>query len=87
MLVVAEFGGRLALKNAVWNHRRDGVAVFGKFVDQRFRHVFNRGKTAGHVAVQRRVAHRHLALVAGGEKNFSALVGQRHQQHAAAPGL
>ena len=42
---------------------------------------------AGRVAVQGRVAGGQLALVAGGQDQVAVLVGQRHQDHAADPGL
>ena len=49
--------------------------------------VLDRREAAGHVAVERRVAHRHLALVAGGQQHAAGLVRDRHQQHAAAARL
>ncbi len=38
---------------------------------------------AGHVAVDRGVAHRHLALVPRGQHHVAELVGQGHQRDGA----
>src|SRR3546814_3674266 len=45
--------------------------------------VLDRRVTAAHVAVDRRVADRVLALVAGSQHQPAELVAQRHQQRAA----
>src|SRR3546814_2520391 len=45
--------------------------------------VLDRGVTAAHVAVDRRVPDRVLALVAGSQHQPAELVAQRHQQRAA----
>ena len=60
-----------------------GVAPAGELVDQRLGDVLDHGEAAGHVAVERRVADRVLALVAGGQDDVAVLVRQRHEQVAA----
>ena len=52
-----------------------------------FGHVLDRREAADRVAVDRRVADRELALVAGGEHEVALGVGQRHQRRAAHPRL
>ena len=56
-------------------------------VDQRLGHVLDHREAAGAVAVERRVADRHLGLVAGRQHEPAELVRQRHQQVAADAGL
>jgi hypothetical protein len=56
-------------------------------VDQQFAAILDGREAAGHIAVQRRVADRHLALVAGGQQHAPGLVRDAHQQHAAAARL
>ena len=63
------------------------VAVARQAIHQHLAAVLDRREAAVHVAIQRGVAHRHLALVAGGQQHAAGLVGDRHQQQAAAAGL
>ena len=56
-------------------------------VDQQLRAVLDHREAAGAVAVERRVADRHLGLVAGRQDQPAELVGHRHQQVAADAGL
>ena len=67
--------------------RGGGVAPLAEAVDERLRHVLDHGEAAGEIAVEGRVADRHLRLVAGREHEPAKLVGERHQQVAADPGL
>ena len=60
-----------------------GVPPVRELVDERLGHVLDRREPAGHVAVQRRVAHRVLGLVPGGQHDRAELVRDRHQQVAA----
>ncbi len=50
-----------------------------QFVHHQLRHIRNYRQPAGHVAVQRAVAHRQLGLVPGAEQHRTKLVGERHQ--------
>ena len=56
-------------------------------VDQRLADVLDDREATGHVAVQRAVPDRHLALVAGGQHDRPGLVRYGHQQGAAHPRL
>ena len=69
--------------------RRDRrrVAPPRQLPHQRLRHVLERVEAAHRVAVQRRVADRQLALVAGGQDQRTLLVGQCHEDDAAHPRL
>ena len=67
--------------------RAERVAVLAEPVDQGLGNVLEHGEAARHVAVERGVADRRLALVAGGEHQPAELVGERHQQVAADAGL
>ena len=53
----------------------------------RLRHVADHRQPAAHIAIQRAVADRQLALVAGGQHQRADLVGERHQRDAAQPRL
>src|SRR5690606_39352861 len=64
-----------------------GVAPDGERSHERLGYVLEDGKAACHVAVQRRVPGRELALVARREKQPAELVGERHEQHTADAGL
>ena len=67
--------------------RHVGIAPFRQFKDFRLVEILQRIVAAAHVAVERRVADRHLALVAGGHDHVAELVRQRHQRHRAQAGL
>ena len=56
-------------------------------IHQQFAAILDGCEAARHVAVQGGIAHRHLALVAGGEQHLAGLVGDAHEQHAAAARL
>ena len=60
-----------------------GVPPRGELVHERLRDVLDGREPARHVAVERGVPHRVLALVAGGEHQRAELVRERHQQVAA----
>src|SRR5207302_9628208 len=77
--------GRRALDHPLRNHAAEGVPVAREAVHQELAAVLDGREAAGHVAVERRIAHGHLALVAGGEEHPPGLVRDPHeQQHAAA---
>ena len=59
------------------------VEIAAQRVHERLRHVLDHRETAGHVAVERRVARRHLALVAAAEHHPAELVGDGHHRVAA----
>ena len=59
------------------------VAPARQRVDLGLVHILQHRIAAAHVAVQRRVADRHLGLVAGGDQQVAELVGEAHQQQAA----
>ena len=59
------------------------VAVPAQLVDERLGHVLDHGEPARGVAVERRVAGRHLALVARGEHDPPLGVRHGHEEHAA----
>jgi len=63
------------------------VAPARKLVDERLGNVLERGEPASQVAVQRCIAHAHLALVARSEQEPAVPVAQRHQQGPADPSL
>ena len=64
------------------------VVPAAKFVDEGLRHVFDNRVAAGHVAVEGRVAGRHLAFVAGREDDrVLEFVRKRHQNVAPLAGL
>ena len=62
---------------------RSVVDVARQLVDDRLRAVLDDGEAAGEVAVERRVADRHLRLVAGRQHEPAELVRQRHHEVAA----
>src|SRR5690606_24573861 len=84
-LVVAQFRGRRPRDHARRDHRRatHGVAPLRQAIDLGLVQVLDRRVAAAHVAVDRGVADRVLALVAGGEQQATELVRQRHHQRAA----
>src|SRR5205085_8572685 len=92
-VLVGLIGPQPGRRRAVEDRARDDVAagarvdVAGDLVHQRLRHVLDDREAAGHVAVERGVSDRDLALVAGGEYEPAELVAQRHQQGAADAGL
>src|SRR5918994_2358721 len=80
-LVLAQLGARFLGQDGVG----DDLAVLflvevpGDPVDEGLGHVSYHREAAGGVAVERRVAYAHLALVTGGEHDPTELVGERHQ--------
>ena len=58
-----------------------------QLVHERLRHVLDRREAARHVAVQRGIADRQFALVAGGEHERAEFVRHGHQEIAADAGL
>ena len=67
--------------------RPSDVAPAGQPVDPGLGEVAEGGEAAHHVAVERAVADRDLALVPGGEHQQAELVGERHQERAPRPRL
>ena len=63
------------------------VAPTGKPVDQCLVDVLEHGVAAGHVAVERCVADRHLRLVPGRDHHAAELVGDAHQDRSTNPRL
>src|SRR5256886_1798591 len=82
-----EARGRRALDHPLRNRAAEGVPVAREAVHQELAAVLDRREAAGHVAVERRIAHGHLALVAGGEEHPPGLVRDPHEQQHAAAGL
>ena len=87
-VLVGLVGPQLGARRLGERRRRESrpacrVDVARQSIDQRLRHVADHGQPAAHVAVQRAVADRELALVAGGEQQAPGLVRQRHQRRAA----
>ena len=75
----------LPLDHARGDHPLERIAVARQAIHEQLAAVLDRRKTAGHVAIERGIADRHLALVAGREQHAPCLVRQGHeQQHAAA---
>ena len=58
------------------------VAPARQRVDLHLVEVLDRVEAAIHVAIERGVADRHLALVAGGDHHRTELVRDRHQDRA-----
>ena len=91
-LVVALVGAQLG-RRRLGQHRlgddrrRRELRHAAQPVDQGLGHVLDHREAAGRVAVEGRVAHRRLALVAGGEDHPAELVGQGHEQDAPDPAL
>ena len=67
--------------------RLPAVAQVGKAENLHLVEVLDRVVAAIHVAIERGIAHRHLALVAGGHDHRTELVREGHQQGAARPRL
>ncbi len=86
-LLRPEFRRRLPRDRSLGYRVAERIAVTRKTVDERLVAVFYRREAARHVAVERRITDRHLALVAGREQHAAGLVGYRHQDHAAAARL
>src|SRR5579862_2589254 len=91
-LVVALPGAQLGRgrfrQHAVGDDRADRVAVAGELVHARLEHVLDHGEPAGHVhAVDRRVPHRQLALVAADQHQPAELVVEGHEDRGAQPPL
>jgi hypothetical protein len=63
------------------------VTPIGQLKNRRFGHIFNHRKTTRHIAVERAITRRHLALVTRGQHDRTKLVGQRHQHRATNPCL
>ncbi len=63
------------------------VAGARELVDEGLGDIADHGQAAAHIAVERAIAHRDFALIAGGQHHRAGLVGQGHQRHAAQPRL
>ena len=64
-----------------------GIAPASHSKDLSLGQILDHRKAAGHIAIQRAIARRHLRLVARGQHNAAKLVAQRHQQGATNAGL
>src|SRR5215471_16379899 len=82
-------GGWLAAESAARTARTAIPCgyLWCEVVYQHFRDVLDDGEPPRHVAVEGRVAHAILALVAGRQHEPAELVGERHQEVAADAGL
>ena len=67
--------------------RRVRIAPARQRIDLHLVEVLDRVEPAIHVAVERRIADAHLALVAGRDDHRAELVGDRHQDRAARAAL
>ena len=63
-LVFAELRRWRARDDALRNHAAETVAVSREAIDERLADVLQNRKSAGHVAIERGIADRHLGLVA-----------------------
>ena len=88
-LVVAQLGARRAVDDRLRDQLAPDslVQVAREPKDVRLVDVLQQREAAGHVAVERRVSHRELRLVAGRDEHPAELVRHCHQQHAASPCL
>ncbi len=82
-LAGTQFGRRRLRKNRLGDAFAFAVDRAAQRVHLGLHHVADHGERADHVAVERAVAGRHLAFVAGREHKRVPLVGQRHKQRAA----
>src|SRR5215212_4289044 len=83
-LIFAQFGARFFVQDGVGDDLAVHllVEVSRHAVDHGLGHVFYDRETACGVAVEGRVAHAHLALVAGGKDDPTELVGESHEDVA-----
>src|ERR1700722_2835297 len=86
-LVGAKFGGGRLGDGFLRDHFPFAIYEIGEGVDHGFGDVGDYGEAAGHVSVQRAVAHRHFGFVSGAEDHGAEFVGKRHEQVAADAGL
>ena len=83
----AKFRSGRTVDDPLRNRRRQRVPVARQAIYAGLGAVLQRRETARHVAVQRRVSDRVLALVAGRQHQAPLLVRDRHEQHPAAARL
>src|SRR5579859_6543179 len=87
LLIWTQLGAGGFLDSRAGNQFPLAIYVFGELVDHELGNIGNDGEAAGHVAVQRAVAHGDFGFVAGAEDHGTEFVGKSHQVVAADAGL